>query len=232
MRLAIVAIIAIVAGASTARAQPNCQELVDRARAHHEAERYREALSDSEAAYACKPEPSLLFAMGQIAFNLEDYAAAEGYYNRFLATNPAQDDAAIALQALAVTRERIEAAKKPEKIVVVPGPVREEPPADKLAWGFAIGGGVALLAGGALYLVARQQAGDTSGKYSDYDDRVATAKTLRIAAIAAGGIGAALGVVAAVRWLSAADTETPTKKSAVVPLVGGDVIGVGWVGDL
>jgi tetratricopeptide (TPR) repeat protein len=214
---------------------PDCQELVDRARAHHEAERFREALAASEAAYACDPQPSLLYAMGQIAFNLADYRAAEKLYERFLATTPAPEDAAVALQALAVTRERIEAESKPAKVVVV------KPRADKLAWGFAIGGGVSAVAGGVLYFTARQRAIDTSGQYADYDDRVDTARTLRIAAVACGGVGVALGIAAVVRWVSAPSSESSgartstlqqARSSTIVPVITGDALGLGLVGTL
>ncbi|HEY5936372.1 MAG TPA: tetratricopeptide repeat protein [Kofleriaceae bacterium] len=220
-----IAVLVVMGLASPVHADaPACQDLVGRARAHHEAERFREALAASEAAYACEPQPSLLYAMGQIAFNLADYRAAARFYEQFLATAPPPEDAAVALQALAVTRERIEAASKPAKIVVV------KPRADKLAWGLAIGGGVSAVAGGILYLTAKQRAVDTSGRYADYDDRIDTARTLRIAAIACGGAGAALGIAAVVRWVEPESSRART--SRIVPVITGDSLGLGLVGTL
>jgi tetratricopeptide (TPR) repeat protein len=224
-----VVVVAVTCVARLAHAEPECEALVEQARAHHEAERYRDALAASRAAYACDPQPRLLFSMGQISFNLGDYPAAEDSYTKFLATNPPEDDAAIALQALAVTRERIAAAKAPKKVIVISKPI-PPPPADKLAWTFAIGGSTAALAGGTLYFIARQRAVDTDGRYGDYDARVESARRFRIAAIACGGLGVALGVVAAIRWIP--KREPSPERTVLVPLAGHDMIGIGLAGKL
>lgn len=201
-----------------------CDVLLDTARNHHAAARWREALEASRAAYECSHEPELLFAMGQMAFNLADYRAAEAFYTRFVDSKPDPDEAALALQALAVTRERIEAEARPRPVVLV------DRPADKIAWAFALSGGALVLGGGGLYLSARLVAADTSGSYGDYARRSEQADRRRWIAVGCEAAGAAFAIVAAVRWLRRPDRET--RSAMFVPIAEHGTVGFAITGAL
>lgn len=204
-------VLAVIALATaTASADPDCAALVDRAQASHAAGKYREALTELDRAYACQPDPSLLFSMGQAAYNLDDYAAAEDYYLRYLKTNPPEDDAIVAGQALVAARERRTQRAKVVRVVE---------PADKLAWGLAITGGAAIVTGGGLYLFARHQIGDRSGNYDDYEARLARAPALRTAGIACIAGGSVVLGLAIWRWVARRD-RTP-RDVALVPSTNG-----------
>jgi tetratricopeptide (TPR) repeat protein len=219
--LSVLVAIAPVPAMADAPSDAKCDAFVEQARVAYEGGKYREALEAERKAYACSPEPGLLYAMGQAAFNLGEYAEADRLYTQFLATNPEAEAQALALQALAVTRERIEAAKKPRP---------PAPRADRVAWSFAIGAGASGIAAGALYTTARQRASDTTGDFATYDERVDLARKLRIAAIATAGVGAACAAVAVVRWTRGGRRRA--SGTAISPFTSGDTFGLAIGGRL
>ncbi len=158
--------------------------------------RYAEARPLLIQAYSLNPAPKLLFALGQVEFNLENFQAAIDYYQKFLDTNPNPSEAALAQQAIGAARARI----------VAPPPVVIEKAAPKPAyerewdvWSTSIVsvGGAAAITGAIVaihgYRMGREDRfGEPANLYRDRLDRskrwqwtgfgVATAGTLIIGA--------------------------------------------------
>lgn len=149
------------------------------------------------AQYDDKPEPALLFALGQVELNLGNYQAAIDYYERFIATSPSDEQVALAQQAIGAARIRLaEPPPEPPPVIVAPPP--EEPeqpePVRTKRWTLthtglvAFGGAAALLGAGLLYY-SHRLGNDQSGTLMDYDARLDQARTTRLtgAGIAAAG---------------------------------------------
>jgi tetratricopeptide (TPR) repeat protein len=148
------------------------------------------------AAYQIEPRPALLFALGQVELNLGHYQKAIDYYERFLASEPADDQVALAQQAIGAARARL--AEQPRVVAPArPPPHREW---DVENTGIAALGGTTLLVGAGLLVYARRLAADRSGTLADYNDRFSQAEVsqwIGAGCIAAGAlaVGGAL-----VRW--------------------------------
>jgi tetratricopeptide (TPR) repeat protein len=150
------------------------------------------------AAYEATHHPALLFALGQVEFNLRNWQAAIDYYEQFIATNPPQEQVSLATQGIGAAR--IEAQRERDKPPPAPPP---EP--RRRAWHrsdtvtVAIGGAAVVL-GASAFAYGRRLGNDHSGKLADYDDRTDRA---RIFQWSGGGLVAAGLVVAGVtivRW--------------------------------
>ncbi len=112
----VAAVLALATRAHADDRKPTAQGHIDRASALHKEGKLDDALAELTAAYAIEPRPQLLFAMGQIHVGLGQCAQAITYYERFLATRPAPEVAA-------VTSEAIEVCKTNP-----PPPIAEPPP--------------------------------------------------------------------------------------------------------
>jgi hypothetical protein len=60
-----------------------------------DARRYQEAIEHYDAAYAARPDPTLLYNLARAYQRLGDYATALGYFERFIATAPDQTRARV-----------------------------------------------------------------------------------------------------------------------------------------
>jgi tetratricopeptide (TPR) repeat protein len=180
---------------------PTADDHIAKARTLHDKGDFEGARAEIAAAYKLEPRPELLFALGQLEFNLHHYQAAIDYYERFEATRPAPDQAAIAEQAIGAARAE---RSRPATTATTPAPNNPAPPArrkwDGLDTGLAAFGGLAVLAGGGLVLEALHLAHDGSGSLSDYDSRIETARHVRIIAAASAGAGIIAIGAALVRW--------------------------------
>jgi tetratricopeptide (TPR) repeat protein len=157
------------------------------------------------AAYAADPRPEYLFALGQAEFNLGSYQDAIDYYEKFTATNPSAEQAALAQQAIGAARARLDQPPPPKPVEPVAPPPPPKPITYHRAWDgldWTLGaGGAALLAIGASGLVyADVHSTDRSGTLHSYDARIHTSKVVEIAGIGALGLGAASAVLALVHW--------------------------------
>jgi tetratricopeptide (TPR) repeat protein len=179
-------------------------------------------------AYQLEPRPELLFALGQVELQLGRFAQAIDYYQRFIATNPAADQIALAQQAIGAARARL--AEKPAAPPPPPPPRPAAPPrpppqprGDDADTGLGALGGAIMVLGGGLMFYGYHRAGDHSGTLSQYNDRLSSA-TLDVwggagclvagAAVLGGGL---------VRWrLHLVDAE-------VQPLAAPHAAGVTWV---
>ena len=170
-----------------------------RARDLHAKGDFAHARDELQAAYALDPRPELLFALGQVELNLGHYQAAIGYYEKFIATNPADDQAALAQQAIGAARVELERPAPP------PSPKPAPPKVYAHRWdaidttGVAIGG-LAALVGGALLYDSHTLDADHSGSLHTYDERFSRAQTRRLEGIIGISAGVALAAAALVRW--------------------------------
>jgi tetratricopeptide (TPR) repeat protein len=160
------------------------------------------------AAYEDKPEPALLFALGQVELNLGNYKSAIDYYEKFIATRPADDQVALAQQGIGAARFRLaEPEREREPLPPTPleptGPGGSEESAERPAekpdrpagkrWtvthtGFAAFGGAAVLLGAGLLYYSHSLGNDHGGTLMEYDRRLDQARTTRWTAL---GIAAA-----------------------------------------
>lgn len=87
--------------------------------------KYAEARDLLKRAYELAPQPKVLFALGQVEFNLNNFQAAIDYYQRFLDSNPDAREAALAQQAIGAARARLVAP--PPRVIekAVPAPAYE-----------------------------------------------------------------------------------------------------------
>jgi tetratricopeptide (TPR) repeat protein len=152
------------------------------------------------AAYDEAPDPALLFALGQVELNLGNYKSAIEYYEKFIATRPADDQVALAQQGIGAARFRL---AEPEREPPPPTPLEpalpaireqpEQPPPPKKRWtvthtGFVAFGTAAVLLGAGLLYYSHSLGNDRSGSLMDYDHRLEQARTTRWTGI---GIAAA-----------------------------------------
>jgi tetratricopeptide (TPR) repeat protein len=137
------------------------------------------------AAYQLQPRPDLLFALGQVEFNLRHFREAIAYYERFTATNPAADQVALAQQAIGAAR--IELAR-PQPLPPPPPLHREWDGVDTL---LVTGGGMLGVTGGGLVYYAHHLAQDRRGTLDQYDSRVHHARLAQWTAVGCFAAGAA-----------------------------------------
>jgi hypothetical protein len=163
-----------------------------------------EARAELVKLFAQYEKPELLFALGQVEFNLANYAAAIDYFERFIATNPGPDHVGLAQQGIGAARAEL-IRPKPKQ----PDPPRPLPPAPpprfERRWDLAgtiivATGGAAIATGGALLYSAHQLGNDTSGTLAEYDDRLEHANSRRLTGIISGALGAFAIGYAIVRW--------------------------------
>ena len=168
-----------------------------RARDLHDRGAFARARDELLAAYELAPRPELLFALGQIEFNLHHYAAAIDYYERFNASDPGAEQGALAQQAIGAAR--IELARPP------PAPPTRPPPPPHRHWdredtGLVAFGALGAAAGGGLLLAMRHLANDHSGTLHAYDQRIDRAQSMRLGAAGCFAAGALAIGAALVRW--------------------------------
>jgi tetratricopeptide (TPR) repeat protein len=217
-RLATALVIAGVAASAVGRADATADHLA-RGRALYDAGDFLRARDELLAAYRADPRAELLFALGQVELNLGHFAQAIDYYQRFLATNPAPEQAALAQQAIGAARARL--AEKP----AAPPPPR--PPLHRM-WddqdtGIAAIGSASVVAGTVMLLYALHGIDNHGGTLSQYDARLSRATVAAWAGAGCLVTGAAVIGGALLRWrLHLVDAE-------VRPVVGPSTAGVSWV---
>ena len=170
--------------------------------------------------YAKHPRPDLLFALGQVELNLGNYAEAIDYYERFLATNPSSEQAALAQQAIGAARGL---ADQPAPATSPPTATTPPPPRlvrdwDGLTTALVVIGGTAALAGGGVAGYGYHLGRDRSGTLSDYDARLDRSRTLQRAGVAISAGGALVIGAALVRW--------GVRRVEVAPVGGPEVVGL------
>jgi tetratricopeptide (TPR) repeat protein len=157
---------------------------------------YRVARDELLAAYELEPRPELLFALGQAEYNLGEYQQALAYYERFTASGPPPEQAALAQQAIGAARARLLA--KP-----VPAPNGHVVIGHRwstLDSTLAISGGGAIVGGTGLILAGVVLSHDDSGTLHSFDRRLHDASILRTAGVAVAATGALAIGAALLHW--------------------------------
>lgn len=162
--------------------------------------------------YAKDPQPALLFALGQVELNLGHYEIAIDYYEKFIATGPGDDQIALAQQAIGAARMQLNA---PSPKPLTPTVVRRTP---RREWytedtGLVALGGAAVLVGSGVLVYSGRLGNDRSGNLSEFEDRLALARTTRWTGLGIAAAGAAVIGVTVLRWRLRPDREvivTPT----------------------
>jgi tetratricopeptide (TPR) repeat protein len=183
-----------------ARADDPVDDHVARARAAHDRGDFVLARDELLAAYKIEPRPALLFALGQVELNLGHYKEAIDYYERFKATNPPADQAALAEQGIGAARLELGRPKAPPPPTPTPPPPPPHREWDAIDGVIGATGGAALLASGVLFYQSSHLAQDRSGSLAAYAHRIDEAHLARDVAIGC-AIGGAVALGAAVlRW--------------------------------
>ena len=223
--------VAVLALAATADADELTADMhLARARDAHVRGDFAAARTELLAAYTLDARPELLFALGQAELNLGNYDAAIDYYEQFIATNPGDDQVALAQQAIGATRMRRAQPPPPPSPHVVTNAEPERPVViHHRPWkiedtGLVTLGGIAVVLGGSLVVYSRQLANDRSGTLSDYDGRLENARTTRWTGIGIASGGALLISAALIRWRLRPDgpelTATVTPAGSQLSIVG------------
>ena len=195
------AAIAIVAMLCThAVADPPSDEVMIKIRELYAAGDFEGVRRELLAAYEASQHPALLFALGQAEFNLENWRAAIDYYEKFIATNPPEEQIALAQQGIGAARIEMQRPREQPPVVEQPKPVprRREWQRTDTTWMIASGG--AVVVGASAFAYGRHLGNDHSGTLADYDERTDRARLLQWS----GGTLIVAGLVAAgvtlVRW--------------------------------
>jgi tetratricopeptide (TPR) repeat protein len=181
---------------TAARADEVDPQVMVRIRELYEKKDYAGVKRELLAAYEATQHPSLLFALGQVELNLENYAAAIDYYEKFIATGPAEEQIALAQQAIGAARIRI-VTPKPEPVQPPPPRRREWFVSDTIV---VAAGGTLALAGAGLFYYGQRLGNDREGTLGDYADRVDRARTLQWTATGMAAVGVLAVGVTIVRW--------------------------------
>jgi tetratricopeptide (TPR) repeat protein len=219
-RVAIAVVIEIALGVCPVSADEPCNTecRITRARSLLERGDAKAARSELVTAYKTDPRPDLLFALGQVELNLGNFQVAIDYYEKFIATEPGEEQVSLAEQAIGAARMRLSQPEgsEPDKQITPPSPtptIVMPPPVgvqqrfvtrprqwDLESTGIAALGGAAIAGGGVLLYYAQHKADDHSGTLSEYDGRLHDARITRLtgAGVATAGV-LAIGV-ALLRW--------------------------------
>ena len=150
------------------------------------------------AAYEATQHAALLFALGQIEFNLRNWQSAIDYYEQFIATNPPDEQVSLAQQGIGAAR--IEMQRERDKPPAPPPPKprrRVWLVADTVL--VAVGGGAAVLGAGAI-LYGRHLGDDHGGSLAAYDARADRARAYQWTGTGLVAAGLVTAGVAVLRW--------------------------------
>ena len=186
---------------------------------------YLHARDELHAAFDIEPRPELLFALGQCELNLEHFAVAIDYYEKFIATNPGDDQVALAQQAIGAARGRIaEAKRQSERPLPKPHVLRRQ--WDSEDTGLTVVGGAGVVLGVGLVLYGKHLGDDRSGRLSSYDSRYSQARISQYAGIGCVVAGALSFGFAMYRWrYHLIDTEV---EPVVAPKAAGVNVVMRW----
>lgn len=244
-RLAVLAqLIVLCAAPAAARAEENKQALArslfNLAIGEYQAKDYEGAAASLAKSHALDPRPEALYALAQAERLAGRCKDALAHYEELLELS--KDDKIIKRvhENIALCKQ-IEAGKpapeeKKQDVAQRDAPtieyrtvVRTERRRDGWSIVLFAGGGVAVSAGVAGYLVSRQleQDADRAQSLEEYNERYDQAWRLRWSSYAAAGAGATLLTVAVVRVIRGGDSAE-TRQVAVTPVDGGSM--VSWSG--
>jgi tetratricopeptide (TPR) repeat protein len=227
------------------------------AKSFHEQRRFADALAALEAAYALDPQPQLLFAMGQLNVRLGRCERAIMFYERFVATKPKPEAAALATEAIETCKtappppEPAPSIEKPRAPLAVPLVTSATPPVvdvpatpasvaparvgrrpwytNYVADGLVLAGVASAVASVVVYQGARadRDRADAAPDYATYEDLIDGAQRKRTYAIALGAAGAASAIAGGLYFVMGKATRTRDHVVGVAPSRGGGVVSWG-----
>ncbi len=217
-------------------AKTEARSHIDKASQLHKDGKYQQALDELTVAYSLDPQPSLLYAIGQVHVKLGQCKLAIAFYERFLTTKPDEGPAGAAQEAIASCKKVGDTVVAPEPPAPTPRPDPSPTPIAATAgpedrvWyrdvvGDAlVGGGVVVALMSALVYasaVSKLDDADHARSYSAQQDLVDTAHSDRVYAVLLAATGAALiggGIYHYVRHADGASTPqigiAPTRGGA------------------
>jgi len=177
------------------------------------------------AAYQLDARPELLFALGQVELNLGHFEKAIEYYEKFIATGPGAEQAALAEQAIGAARDRL-TEKPPVGSPRRPPPPPRPPP--HRVWDFvdssiATLGGATLLTGAGLLIYGLRIGGDHSGTLSAYNHRLSRSETTQWVGAGCLAAGALTIGSAVLRW------RWHLVETELQPIAAPGTAGMSWV---
>lgn len=230
MRRSLASIVILAFAASPAVAGDKVKALIEKASKAHGEGKFEKALEHLEAAYALDPQSELLYAIAQVYHKLENCPDALSYYERFLATNPADEAREDTQEAIEACNEKLGIKAEPDPLPIAPPPpTPPTPPAvspwykDPLGAGLVIGGTVTTVIGIVVYAGARSDASDAAMAvdHAQYTTLLDDARSKRniSALLIGGGIALIGGGVARLALRDRGGTEV-----SVAPASGGGVV--------
>ena len=150
------------------------------------------------AAWEATHHPALLFALGQVEYNLRNWQSAIDYYEQFIATTPPEEQVSLARQGIVAARIEMQRDKDKPPVLPPPKPRRRE-------WYVAdtvlvASGGAAVAIGIAAFAYGQHIGNDHGESLAAYDGRADRARTYQWG----GGVLAIAGLVTAgvtvLRW--------------------------------
>jgi tetratricopeptide (TPR) repeat protein len=222
--IVVVSALALAAGRAHAEEpQPEGPpDIVKRAAKALEEGRYEEARGLFITAYSLTPQPKILFALGQVEFNLENFPAAVDYYQKFLDSNPEPREAALAQQAIGAARARL--AAPPPRVIEkeMPAPTFER---DWDGWNtsLVVVGGAAAIAGAVVlihgYRMGREVRTMETARL--YGDRLERSKRWQWTGLGVASAGTLIATAALVRFAVHRVEVAPIASPETVGLVVG-----------
>lgn len=213
-----VLVVATRAAADPPAPPPEPTDHLANGRALYERGEFGPARDELLAAYTRDPRPELLFALGQVELQLGHFQVAIDYYQRFIASGPTSEQAALAEQAIGAARARLVDRPRPAP---PPGPPHRA--WDTFDAGLAAFGSAAFVAGAGLVTYSAVLARDHTGTLSAYNSRVSRAQIAEIAGIGGLAAGALVVASAIVRW------RIHLVDGSVQALASPTTAGVAWV---
>ena len=218
--LLVASCLAVAGAAASAEPVPEVPSVEDtevtmaKVREHFARGEFTEAKALLESAYAASASPALLFALGQVSFNLGEFPRAIEYYEKFLGTAPDAEQAALAQQAIGAARARIAAPPPPP-----PPPPKvhkiELHPWSPVYSGLLVLGGAAVATGGAFIYHGHGLGRDETGTQTNYERRLERSRIEQNRGLALAIGGGVLIAAAFVTWRVRTETRI-----VVTPSVG------------
>jgi tetratricopeptide (TPR) repeat protein len=188
---------------STARAEPQVSteppaDVMQRIRQLSEQKDYAGMRRELLAAYETTHHAPLLFALGQVEYNLRAWQAAIDYYEQFIATSPPEAEVSLAQQGIVAARTEMQRdAERP-----LPPP---PPKPRRRAWTrsdtiFAVASGGAAVLGFAAFAYGNHIGNDQSGSLADYDSRAERARIFQYAGAGLVAAGIVTAGITVLRW--------------------------------
>ena len=190
----IIAIAMISVPARADDVEPPVEIIGQRIRELYEKKDYEGVRRELLKAYELTPVPALLFALGQIEYNLRNWQSAIDYYNRFIATSPPEEQVSLAQQGIVAARIEM------QRDAAAPKPVvrrREWYTSDTV---LVVAGGAGVALGIAAFAYGNHLGNDQSESLAAYDSRADRARAYQYTGVGIALAGLVTAGVTVLRW--------------------------------